>query len=46
MQKIKTQGSRKLRVVGWLIENEPIITAVVVVLVGMALVGAVERANP
>lgn len=45
MQKVKDR-SMKVRVIAWLIEYEPIITAVVVVLVGMALVGAVERANP
>jgi len=45
MQKVKDR-SMKARVIVWLIEYEPIITAVVVVLVGMALVGAVERANP
>lgn len=45
MQKVKDR-SMKARVIVWLIEYEPIITAVVVVLVGMALVGAVERAVP
>ena len=46
MQKIKTQSSMKARIVVWLVGNEPVITAVVVVLLGMALVGAVEGARP